>query len=132
MPVEHRTRALILRTFDQGESDRVVHLYTAAVGRQAIAKGARRSSVASARSRSSRWPTSGRRSPRAQLMRSRTRGWCARAIPLRLRYAIACQFLELLNRSLLSAAAGAVQLALGVLDADQSEPDAARAKAGAR
>ena len=44
MPVEHRTRALVLRTFDQGESDRVVHLYTAALGRvSAIAKGARRS-----------------------------------------------------------------------------------------
>jgi DNA repair protein RecO (recombination protein O) len=41
---EHRTRALVLRTFDQGESDRIVHLYTEALGRvSAIAKGARRS-----------------------------------------------------------------------------------------
>jgi DNA repair protein RecO (recombination protein O) len=41
---EHRTPALILRTFDQGESDRLVHLYTEALGRvSAIAKGARRS-----------------------------------------------------------------------------------------
>jgi len=44
MPAEHRTRALVLRTFDQGESDRVVHLYTRTLGRVgAIAKGARRS-----------------------------------------------------------------------------------------
>ena len=44
MPIEHRTRALVLRTFDQGESDRVVHLYSEALGRiAAIAKGARRS-----------------------------------------------------------------------------------------
>ena len=44
MPPEYRTRALVLRTFDQGESDRVVHLYTETHGRVgAIAKGARRS-----------------------------------------------------------------------------------------
>jgi DNA repair protein RecO (recombination protein O) len=44
MPREHRTRALVLRTFDQNESDRLVHLYTEDVGRvSAIAKGARRS-----------------------------------------------------------------------------------------
>ncbi len=44
MPLEYRTRALVLRTFDQGESDRLVHLYTEALGRvSAIAKGARRS-----------------------------------------------------------------------------------------
>ena len=41
---EYRTRALVLRTFDQGESDRLVHLYTESLGRvSAIAKGARRS-----------------------------------------------------------------------------------------
>ncbi|MBW2415927.1 MAG: DNA repair protein RecO [Deltaproteobacteria bacterium] len=41
---EYRTRALVLRTFDQGESDRLVHLYTETLGRvSAIAKGARRS-----------------------------------------------------------------------------------------
>lgn len=44
MPREHRTRALVLRTFDQNESDRLVHLYTEDLGRvSAIAKGARRS-----------------------------------------------------------------------------------------
>ena len=44
MPPEYRTRALVLRTFDQGESDRLVHLFTAELGRvSAIAKGARRS-----------------------------------------------------------------------------------------
>ncbi len=41
---EYRTRGLVLRTFDQGESDRLVHLYSEAAGRiSAIAKGARRS-----------------------------------------------------------------------------------------
>jgi DNA repair protein RecO (recombination protein O) len=41
---EHRTRGLVLRTFDHGESDRLVHLYTEGMGRiSAIAKGARRS-----------------------------------------------------------------------------------------
>ena len=30
---EYRTPALVLRTFDQGESDRIVHLYTEALGR---------------------------------------------------------------------------------------------------
>jgi DNA repair protein RecO (recombination protein O) len=41
---EFRTRAIVLRTFDHGESDRLVHLYTEALGRvSALAKGARRS-----------------------------------------------------------------------------------------
>ncbi len=42
--LEFRTRALVLRTFDLAESDRLVHLYTEDLGRvSAIAKGARRS-----------------------------------------------------------------------------------------
>ena len=41
---EHRTRALVLRSYDQRESDRIVHLYTEQLGRiSVIAKGARRS-----------------------------------------------------------------------------------------
>ena len=41
---EVRTRALVLRGFDYGESDRLVHLYTEQLGRvTAIAKGAKRS-----------------------------------------------------------------------------------------
>lgn len=41
---EHRTPALVLRTFDQGESHRILHLYTEALGRvSAVAMGARRS-----------------------------------------------------------------------------------------
>jgi DNA repair protein RecO (recombination protein O) len=41
---EVHTPALILRTFDHGESDRLVHLYTEALGRvSVIAKGAKRS-----------------------------------------------------------------------------------------
>jgi len=133
MPVEHRTRALILRTFDQGESDRVVHLYTAAVGRvSAIAKGARRSkrrfpgtleilSVADVRLVDP---------PRAQLMRLENAKLVRsfEAIPLRLgRYAIACQFLELLDRSTpeRQPQPELFSFALGVLDVlDQSEPDA--------
>ncbi|HXX46892.1 MAG TPA: DNA repair protein RecO [Myxococcota bacterium] len=105
MPAEHRTRALVLRTFDQGESDRVVHLYSQALGRVgAIAKGARRSkrrfpgtleilSVVEVRLVDP---------PRAALMRLET-AKLARAfegIPARLgRFAIACQFLELLDRA---------------------------------
>jgi len=41
---EHRTLGLVLRVWDYGESDRLVHLYTETEGRvSAIAKGARRS-----------------------------------------------------------------------------------------
>ena len=41
---EIRTRALVLRCYDQRESDRLVHLYSEDEGRiSAIAKGARRS-----------------------------------------------------------------------------------------
>src|SRR5262245_25507678 len=132
MPVEHRTRALILRTFDQGESDRVVHLYTEALGRVgAIAKGARRSKR--------RFPgTLGIRSvadarlvapPRAQLMRLENAKLVRsfEAIPQSLpRYAIACQFLELLDRSTpeRQPQPELFAFAAGVLDVlDQSEPD---------
>jgi len=105
MPVEHRTRALVLRTFDQGESDRVVHLYSEALGRvSAIAKGARRSKR--------RFPGTLEilslvdvrliDPPRAALARLEG-AKLVRAfegIPAHLgRYAIACQFLELLNRA---------------------------------
>src|SRR5262245_51096578 len=132
MPVEHRTRALVLRTFDQGESDRVVHLYTEALGRiGAIAKGARRSkrrfpgtleilSVADVRLVDP---------PRAQLMRLENAKLVRafEAIPARLgRYAIACQFLELLDRSTpeRQPQRELFAFALGVLDVlDQSEPD---------
>ena len=105
MPAEHRTRALVLRTFDQGESDRVVHLYTRTLGRVgAIAKGARRSkrrfpgtleilSIVEVRLVDP---------PRAALMRLES-AKLARAfegIPAQLgRFAIACQFLELLDRA---------------------------------
>lgn len=41
---QFRTPAVVLRTFDQGESDRLLHLYTETRGRvSVIAKGARRS-----------------------------------------------------------------------------------------
>jgi DNA repair protein RecO (recombination protein O) len=105
MPVEHRTRALVLRTFDQGESDRVVHLYTEALGRvSAIAKGARRSRR--------RFPGTLEifsllevrlvDPPRAVLARLEG-ARLVRAfegIPAHLgRYAVACQFVELLNRA---------------------------------
>jgi DNA repair protein RecO (recombination protein O) len=132
MPAEHRTRALVLRTFDQGESDRVVHLYTEALGRiSAIAKGARRSkrrfpgtleilSVVDARLVDP---------PRAQLARLEgaklVRAY--EGIPARLgRYAIACQFLELLNRATpeRQAQPELFQFACGVLDVlDGETPD---------
>jgi DNA repair protein RecO (recombination protein O) len=104
MAREHRTRALVLRTFDQNESDRLVHLYTEDLGRvSAIAKGARRSRR--------RFPGALElfslievrlvAPPRSALMRLEA----ARvARPLEgltgdlLRYAIACHFVELLDR----------------------------------
>ena len=132
MPVEHRTRALVLRTFDQGESDRVVHLYTEALGRiSAIAKGARRSkrrfpgtleilSIVDVRLVDP---------PRAAMARLEG-AKLARAfegIPGNLgRYAIACQFLELLNRATpdRQAQPELFHFALGVLDVlDRESPD---------
>src|SRR5882672_11430131 len=132
MPIEHRTRALVLRTFDQGESDRVVHLYSEALGRiAAIAKGARRSkrrfpgtleilSIVDVRLVDP---------PRAQLARLEA-AKLVRAfegIPASLgRYAIACQFLELLNRATpeRQAQPELFQFALGVLDVlDGETPD---------
>ena len=101
---EFRTRALVLRTFDQGESDRLVHLYTEELGRvSAIAKGARRSrrrfpgtleilTVLEARIVDP---------PRSSLMRIEG---AKLAQPFEGlvnhlgRYAIACQLLELLDR----------------------------------
>jgi DNA repair protein RecO (recombination protein O) len=132
MPLEHRTRALVLRTFDQGESDRVVHLYTELLGRvAAIAKGARRSkrrfpgtleilSIVDVRLVDP---------PRAALLRLEG-AKLVRAfegIPARLgRYAIACQFLELLNRATpdRQPQPELFQFAVGVLDVlDAETPD---------
>ena len=104
MPAEYRTRCLVLRTFDQGESDRVVHLYTETHGRvSAIAKGARRSKR--------RFPGTLEilslvdvrlvDPPRAQLMRLEAAKLVGafEGITASLgRYAIACHFLELLDR----------------------------------
>jgi DNA repair protein RecO (recombination protein O) len=132
MPIEYRTRALVLRTFDQGESDRVVHLYSEALGRvSAIAKGARRSkrrfpgtleilSIVDVRLVDP---------PRAQLARLEG-AKLVRAfegIPANLgRYAIACQFLELLNRATpdRQPQPELFQFAFGVLDVlDAETPD---------
>ncbi|HTO53122.1 MAG TPA: DNA repair protein RecO [Myxococcota bacterium] len=132
MPVEHRTRALVLRTFDQGESDRVVHLYTEALGRiSAIAKGARRSKR--------RFPGTLEilslvdvrlvDPPRAVLARLEG-AKLVRAfegVPANLaRFAIACQFLELLNRATpeRQAQPELFHFATGVLDVlDGETPD---------
>jgi DNA repair protein RecO (recombination protein O) len=104
VPREHRTRALVLRSFDQNESDRLVHLYTEDLGRvSALAKGARRSRR--------RFPGALElfslievrlvAPPRSALMRLEA------ARPYRsleglsddlLRFAIACHFVELLDR----------------------------------
>jgi DNA repair protein RecO (recombination protein O) len=130
---EHRTRGLVLRTFDQGESDRLVHLYTEALGRvSVIAKGARRSRR--------RFPgllelfnlLDARivEPPRAQLARlegaSLARAFEGLSADLG-RYAIACQLLELLDRltgerepnpQLFQFAVGV----LGVLDGERPDP----------
>jgi len=101
---EIRTRALVLRCYDQRESDRLVQLYTEQVGRvAAIAKGARRSKR--------RFPgtleiltTLDVRlvdPPRAQLMRlegARLVQPFEGLVTDLGRYAVACQFVELLGR----------------------------------
>lgn len=101
---EHRTRAIVLRTFDQGESDRLVHLYTEHLGRvSALARGARRSRR--------RFPglleifallrVQLVESPRTSILRLDAAGLerAAEGIPSDLgRYAIACQLLEILDR----------------------------------
>jgi DNA repair protein RecO (recombination protein O) len=132
MPAEHRTRGLVLRTFDQGESDRVVHLYTESLGRiGAIAKGARRSKR--------RFPGTLEilslvdvrlvDPPRAQLMRLESAKLIGafEAIPKHLgRFAIACQFLELLDRLTAERESHPelFHFALGVLDVlESAEPD---------
>jgi DNA repair protein RecO (recombination protein O) len=132
VPREHRTRALVLRTFDQNESDRLVHLYTEDLGRvAAIAKGARRSrrrfpgalelfTLVDARLVAP---------PRSALMRLEG----ARVVrPLDglsgdlVRFAIACHFVELLDR-LTAEGEGNAELfgfAVGLLDVLRGErPD---------
>ena len=101
---EIRTRALILRSFDQRESDRILHLYTEQTGRvSAVAKGARRSrrrfpgtleilTVIDARLADS---------PRSQLMRlegARVLRPFESLVQQLGRYAVGCQLLELLDR----------------------------------
>ena len=132
MPPEHRTRCLVLRTFDQGESDRVVHLYSEALGRvSAIAKGARRSKR--------RFPGTLEilslcdvrlvDPPRAQLMRlegAKLVGAFEGITANLARYAIACQFLELLDRLTAEREANPelFHFAVGVLEVlRESEPD---------
>jgi DNA repair protein RecO (recombination protein O) len=132
MPVEYRTRGLVLRTFDQGESDRVVHLYTESQGRVgAIAKGARRSKR--------RFPGTLEilslidvrlvDPPRAQLMRlegAKLVGAFEGITENLGRYAIACQFLELLDRLTPEREAHPelFHFAVGVLEVlRESEPD---------
>jgi DNA repair protein RecO (recombination protein O) len=132
MPAEYRTRCLVLRTFDQGESDRVVHLYTETHGRvSAIAKGARRSKR--------RFPGTLEilslvdvrlvDPPRAQLMRLEAAKLVGafEGITANLgRYAIACQFLELLDRLTAEREAhpDLFHFAVGVLEVlSEAEPD---------
>lgn len=132
MPPEYRTRCLVLRTFDQGESDRVVHLYTETHGRvAAIAKGARRSkrrfpgtleilSLIDARLVDP---------PRAQLMRlegAKLVGAFEGITGNLARYAIACRFLELLDRLTAEREAhpDLFHFAVGVLEVlREAEPD---------
>ncbi len=132
MPPEHRTRCLVLRTFDQGESDRVVHLYSEGLGRvSAIAKGARRSKR--------RFPGTLEilslvdvrlvDPPRAQLMRlegAKLVGAFEGITAHLARFAVACQFLELLDRLTAEREANPelFHFAVGVLEVLRaSEPD---------
>jgi DNA repair protein RecO (recombination protein O) len=129
---EHRTQALVLRTFEQGESDRLVHLYTESLGKvSAIAKGARRSRR--------RFPGTLEifnlldarivDPPRSALMRiegatlHRAFEGLARDLG---RYAIACQLLELLDRFTgeRESNPGLFRFAVGVLGiVDAEDPD---------
>ena len=132
MPPEYRTQALVLRTFDQGESDRLVHLYCEGLGRvSAIAKGARRSrrrfpgtlelfSLLEVRlvdpPRSALFRLEGARliQPFEGLVRDMVR------------YALASQVLELLDRLApeRQPETGLLRFAVGVLDViAQDEPD---------
>ncbi len=132
MPLEYRTRALVLRTFDHGESDRLVHLYTEELGRvSAIAKGARRSrrrfpgtlevfSVIDVRIVDP---------PRSSLMRLESAklagsfGGLVDSLP---RYAIACQLVELLDRLTAERepASDLLRFGIGALDViSESEAD---------
>jgi DNA repair protein RecO (recombination protein O) len=101
---EYRTPALILRTFDHGESDRLVHLYTEELGRvSAIAKGAKRSRrrfpgaleiLTVVQARLVDRPRSGlARLEGVNLIRS-----FEPLVSRRGRYAIACELLEILDR----------------------------------
>ncbi len=129
---ELRTRALVLRTFDQGESDRLVRLYTEALGRvSAIAKGARRSRR--------RFPGSLEilnlldvrlvDPPRASLLRlesARLELPFERLVNDLGRYAISCHFIEILDRFTGEHEANPelFRFALGVLDVLAAEtPD---------
>ncbi len=132
VPLEYRTRALVLRTFDHGESDRLVHLYTEELGRvSAIAKGARRSRR--------RFPGTLEMfcvvdvrlvdPPRSSLMRlesaklAHSFGGLVESLP---RYAIACQLVELLDRLApeREPAPDLLRFGIGVLDVlSESEPD---------
>ena len=132
MPLEYRTRALVLRTFDQGESDRLVHLYTEELGRvSAIAKGARRSKR--------RFPGTLELfcvldvrvvdPPRSSLMRLESAKLIHSfegLVDSLARYAIACQLVELLDRLTAERepAPDLLRFGIGALDViSESEPD---------
>ena len=102
--IETRTRALVLRTYDHGESDRLVHLYTESFGRvAAIAKGARRSRLRVPGTLEILTVLDTRivDPPRSQLMRlegARVASPFEGLVNDLGRFAIGCQLLELLNR----------------------------------
>ena len=127
---EIRTRALVLRCFDQRESDRLIHLYTESCGRvSVIAKGARRSRR--------RFPGVLEiltlldvrivDPPRASMMRlegARLAAPFEGLVNDLGRYAIACQLLELLDRLTGEREANPelFHFAVGVLDVLRVEP----------
>ena len=102
--LEEKTRALVLHVYDHGESDRLIHLYTESMGRvSAIAKGARRSRK--------RFPGALEilnvleirivDPPRSSLMRLEAATVLQPFEPMVQdlgRYAIGCEFIEILDR----------------------------------
>jgi DNA repair protein RecO (recombination protein O) len=129
---EHRTRAIVLRTVDQGESDRRLHLYTERLGRvSAVAKGARRSRrrFPGVLELFSALDVALVESPRTSLLRvdsaALERAFEGLSADVG-RYAIACEFVEILDRACADREShpDLVRFALGVLDVlDSARPD---------
>jgi len=127
---EIRTQALVLRSFDQGESDRLVRLFTEGCGRvSAIAKGAKRSrrrfpGTLEILTRVEIRLVAPARSPLMRLESARLLEPYEGLVEDVRRFALACQLLELLDRLTgeHEANRGLYRFAVGALGALREEP----------